>query len=81
MNGNKYIKSGFWYIIGNLLIKGISFFTLPIFTRLLGTADFGKFNLFMSYENILNVIVGLGIAGTIKTAYLDYKKELLYQSI
>ena len=75
MNGNKYIKSGFWYIIGNLLIKGISFFTLPIFTRLLGTADFGKFNLFMSYENILNVIVGLGIAGTIKTAYLDYKKE------
>lgn len=75
MSGNKYIKSGIWYIIGNLLIKGISFFTLPIFTRLLGTADFGKFNLFMSYENILNVIIGLGIAGTIKTAYLDYGKK------
>lgn len=83
MAKNNYLKSGAWYIIGNLLIKGITFFTLPIFTRILTTADFGKFNLFISYENILNVILGLGVAGTIKTAYFDYKEEFeqYYSSI
>lgn len=75
MNRNKYIKSSFWYVAGNLLIKGISFFTLPLFTRLLGITDFGRFNIFMSYENVLNIILGLGIAGTIKTAYFDYKDD------
>lgn len=75
MGKNNYLKSGAWYMIGNLLIKGMTFFTLPIFTRLLSTADFGKFNLFVSYENILNVILGLGIAGTIKTAYFDFKED------
>lgn len=70
---NRYIKSGIWYIIGNLLIKGVSFLTLPIFTRLLGTSDFGKFNIFMSYENILNVVLCLGVVGTIKTAYIDFR--------
>lgn len=71
----KYLKSGMWYIIGNLLIKGIAFFTLPLFTRLLSTSDFGNFNLFLSYEGIVSVIMGLGIAGTIKTAYFDYKDD------
>lgn len=71
----KYIKSGIWYIVGSLLIKGISFFSLPIFTRILSTSDFGYFNLFLSYENILTVIIGLGVAGTIKTAYFDFKSD------
>lgn len=73
MTNRKYVKSGIWYTVGNLLIKGISFLTLPIFTRLLSTSDFGKFNIFVSYENILNVIIGLGVAGTIKTAYFDFE--------
>lgn len=71
----QYIKSGVWYIVGSLLIKGISFFSLPLFTRLLSTSDFGNFNLFISYENIVNVIIGLGTAGTIKTAFFDYKSD------
>lgn len=71
----KYLKSGMWYIVGNLLIKGIAFFTLPLFTRLLSTSDFGNFNLFLSYEGIVSVIMGLGVAGTIKTAYFDYKDD------
>lgn len=75
MSKSNYLKSGAWYIFGNLLIKGITFFTLPIFTRILDTADFGRFNLFVSYENIINVVIGLGVVGTIKTAYFDFKDE------
>lgn len=70
-----YIKSGLWYTVGNILIKGISFLALPIFTRILSPDDFGKYNVFLSYENILQVIIGLGLSGTIKVAYFDYKGE------
>lgn len=70
-----YLKSGVLYTIGNVLIKGISFVALPIFTRILSPDDFGKYNIFVSYEAIVQVILGLGISGTIKVAFFDFKKE------
>ena len=66
-----YVKAGFYYSLGNIFIKGIAFLSLPIFTHILSTADFGRFNLFLSYENILAIIIGLGITGTVRTAYFD----------
>ena len=35
--GNRVLKAGIGYTIGNYLLKGLSFFTIPIFTRLLTT--------------------------------------------
>lgn len=70
-----YLKAGVWYTIGNILIKGISFVALPLFTRLMSPDDFGKYNVFLSYESILNVVLGLGLAGTIKIAFFDYKED------
>ena len=70
-----YLKAGLWYMVGNILIKGVSFIALPIFTRLLSPDDFGKYNIFMSYESILTVILGLGFGGTIKIAYFDFKDK------
>lgn len=75
MGSANFIKSGIWYTVGNILIKGISFIALPLFTRLLSPEDFGKYNVFLSYENILNVILGLGLSGTIKVAFFDYKED------
>lgn len=72
---NQYIKSGIWYTVGNILIKGISFLALPIFTRLLSPDDFGKYNVFLSYENIFNVVIGLGLSGTIKVAFFDFNEH------
>ena len=70
---NTYLKAGIWYTVGNILIKGVSFIALPIFTRLLSPDDFGKYNIFMSYESILAVVLGMGFSGTIKIAYFDFK--------
>lgn len=74
-NARQYneIKAGLWYTIGNMLIKGIPFLTLPIFTRLLSTADFGIYNTYISYESVLGIILGFGISGTIKIAKVDFK--------
>ena len=53
---NRVLKAGIGYTIGNYLLKGLSFFTIPIFTRLLTTQDYGKYNVFLSYENIIFVL-------------------------
>ena len=39
------LKAGVGYTIGNILVKGINFLTLPLFSRLLTTAEFGVYNI------------------------------------
>ena len=68
-------KAGKWYTIGNILLKGCIFFSLPIFTRILSTSDFGIYNTYMAYEGIITAILGLGLYGTVKNAKLDYKEK------
>ena len=68
-------KAGIWYTIANILLKGIAFLTLPIFTRILSTTDFGKYNTYIAYEGILTAIVGLGLYGTVKNAKIDFKDK------
>ena len=57
----KAAKAGIWYTIGNFILKGCIFLSLPIFTRILSTTDFGIFNTYMAYEGILTAILGLGL--------------------
>ena len=73
--GYSGIKAGIWYTVGNILIKAIPFLTLPIFTRLLTTDEFGIYNTFISYEAILSILLGLGMSGSVKMAKFDFKEE------
>ena len=70
---NSPIKAGFGYTIGNYLIKGLGFLTLPLFTRLFSTSDFGIYNTFIAYESILFVIIGFAIHSSYKNARYKYK--------
>ena len=68
MNNSKVIKAGLGYTIGNYLLKGLSFLTIPIFARLLSTDDYGIVNTFGAYESIMFVIIGLAIHTSFKNA-------------
>lgn len=72
---NKAVKAGAAYTFGNIFLKGINFLTLPIFTRLLTTEQFGLFNVYVSYETILTIFVGLCLFGSLRTGKYDYKDE------
>lgn len=72
---SKAKKAGFWYSIGNIMIKGLVFLTLPIFTRILSAEDFGIYNTYIAYEGILTALIGLGLYGTVKNAKLDFKEK------
>lgn len=42
------VKASFWFLICSFLQKGISVLTTPIFTRLLTTVEYGRYNVFNS---------------------------------
>ena len=74
------VKASLWFIMCNVLLKGISFFTAPMFARLLPTDEYGKLTLFASYEQIILIFatweVGLS---PFQRGLLKYKdsKEVL----
>ena len=61
---NSIKRAGVGYTIGNYLIRGLGFLTVPIFSRLLSTADYGFYNTYTSYESILFIFVGLALHTT-----------------
>ena len=75
-NGGKAVKAGIGYTVGNMLIKGITFLTIPVFTRLMSTEDYGIFNTFNSYMAILTIFVGLALHTSIKNAKYDFPGNL-----
>lgn len=73
--GKSAVKAGMWNTVGNIALKGCAFLSLPIFTRLLSTSDFGIYNAYIAYEQIFTAVLGLGLYGTIKNAKLDFKQD------
>ena len=56
MNDKKsLLGNGTIYLISSILIKGIVFLTMPLFTKLMSVEDFGIYNAYMSYEAILSL--------------------------
>ena len=74
-NGKKVIKAGVGYIISNYLLKGLSFFTIPIFARLMSTADYGIFNTYAAYDSVLCIIVGMTLHSCFKNAKYKYNDK------
>jgi O-antigen/teichoic acid export membrane protein len=58
---NKVIAAGSWYTITNFFLQGISFLTIPIFTRLLSTSDYGMVSIYSTWVGIFTVLIGLNL--------------------
>ena len=72
------LKAASWYTIGNILIKGVSFFVLPVFTRLMSTHEYGIYSVYLSYLNIYETVILLGLSATVAVA--KYAKEVEFES-
>lgn len=75
LNKNTLVNSAIWYTIGTFALKGINFFTTPIFTRLLSTNDYGIITIYSTWVAIFSIIIGLGMNGTIGSAKIHLSKE------
>lgn len=59
---SKTVKASIWFIGCNVLQKGISFITTPIFTRIMTTEQFGLYNTYLSWLGIFTVFCTLNMS-------------------
>ncbi len=70
---NKYkslpvqVKASIWYTICNFFQKGISFIVVPIYVRLLTTAEYGEWSVFQSWRDILIIFASLNLYAGVYT--------------
>ena len=74
-NSTKAVKSGFWYVISNVLIRSVGIITAPIYSKLLTTEETGYANSFLSYVSIITVVTCLCLIYSVGRAKLDFKDE------
>lgn len=80
VNKKKYnvLAAAIWYVAGNVLVKGVAFFVLPIFTKLMTTEEYGIFSIYASYLSIVEVIALFGLSSTVRISKydtnIDYEK-------
>jgi O-antigen/teichoic acid export membrane protein len=60
------------YGIGNILIQGLNFLLIPIFTRFLSTSDYGILSIISTYSSILAIILKLGLDAALTRHHYDF---------
>lgn len=56
------VKAGLWFTFCNLVQKGISFITMPIFTRIMSQTDYGTYSTYLSWYNFLIIFTSLNLS-------------------
>lgn len=70
------VKASLWFVICGFLQKGITFLTTPIFARLLSPSEFGLYNVFVSWQNIITVFASLNLAsGVYLRGQIKYEED------
>lgn len=62
------------YIGSDILIKAISFISMPFFLKVMTPEDFGEFNLYITYSSIFAIFFGLNVSNAIVRYYV-YRVE------
>lgn len=58
----KTVKASLWFTLCSILQKGVSFFTIPIFTRMLSVEEYGIISLFGAWQSILSIFATLNLS-------------------
>ena len=70
-------KASFWFVVSNIALKGISFITTPIFTRLMDVADYGTTSVFVTWEGVISIFATLTLAGGVyNVAMTKYEDDV-----
>ena len=73
---NVQAKASMWYTLCNILQKGISFLVVPIYVRMLTTAEYGRYAVFQSWRDILVIFATLNLyCGVFTKAMVDHEDD------
>lgn len=69
-------KASTAYMFANLMLKGLSMISGPIFTRIMPTEQYGIVTTFMSWQSMLGAIVTLNLAsGVFNNGMVEFKED------
>ena len=71
---NSAVKAAFYYVICQILVKGMSFITTPIFSRIMTKAQYGDVSNFISWEGLIFPIT-LNLRASINKSKYDYSND------
>lgn len=74
-NFKEILAHGKNYLIANLATKALSFISIPVYTRLLTTEDFGIVNVFLGVAGILSSLLTLCTDQSVSRYYFDKKDD------
>ncbi len=67
------VKSSAALIAAQIVSMGISYITVPLFTRLLTTDEYGQVNVFVSWVSLFGIVAMFGLAGGVfNNGMVDY---------
>lgn len=70
------VKATIWFTVCNFSQKGISFFTVPILTRLMPATEYGEYSLFNSWYMIISIFATMNMwSYTLNNGMLKYKND------
>ncbi len=78
MNGNNCnqigsaAKASFWFLICNIIQKGMSAICTPIFTRIMDSSAYGEYTVYLSWYQIISIFATLNLsAGVLNNALTE----------
>ncbi len=75
-NAPLVLKASIAYTICNILQKSLSLITMPLFTRLLTTEQYGQYTIYSSWSSIFSIAITLNLAyGSFNNAMIKYEKN------
>lgn len=72
---NKVLKTGSLSLLGTVLVNAVNLISIPVFSRLLTTSEYGQVDVFMTYVNIFMIILGLDFVGAVGKGRLDHEED------
>lgn len=69
------LKATIWFMACSFLQRGVNMITTPVFTRLLPTEEYGLYSTYLSWENVLLMVVSLCLYKSIMNLYIKYDDQ------
>lgn len=70
------VKASLWFMICNVIQKGISVLCTPVFTRMMTTEQYGEYSVYLSWYSIVSVITSLNLsAGVYNNGLTNHQKD------
>ena len=67
--------SGFFFILAQLLVRGLTFVVTPVYTRLLSEAQYGQIRVYESWLLIAYTVMSLCLWRSVDVAKYDFKEK------